>query len=84
MVKFRKKLVVIEAWQWDGEAAGDARPDWVRVGEYQTTPDRELVVPTRVGVRYASPGDWIIRDSMGEVYPCKPHIFRATYEVVQE
>src|SRR3990172_6226703 len=61
MAKFRKKLSVIEAWQWDGNAAVDARPEWLRVGDYQTTPDRELVVPTRAGVRYASPGDGIIR-----------------------
>lgn len=25
-------------------------------------------------------GDWIIRDINGELYPCKPDIFAATYE----
>lgn len=28
----------------------------------------------------ASPGDWIIRGVQGELYPCKPDIFAATYE----
>lgn len=28
----------------------------------------------------ASPGDWIIRGVKGELYPCKPDIFEATYE----
>ena len=39
------------------------------------TTDRELVIPTLAGVRYAAPGDWIIRGALGEIYPCKPHIF---------
>jgi len=30
----------------------------------------------------AEPGDWIIRGVKGEVYPCKPDIFEATYEPV--
>jgi hypothetical protein len=28
----------------------------------------------------AQPGDWIIKGVQGEVYPCKPDIFEATYE----
>jgi hypothetical protein len=28
----------------------------------------------------ASPGDWIIKGVAGEIYPCKPDIFAATYE----
>lgn len=31
----------------------------------------------------ASPGDWIIRGVKGELYPCKPDIFAATYEPVE-
>lgn len=30
----------------------------------------------------ASLGDWIIRGVQGELYPCKPDIFAATYEAV--
>jgi hypothetical protein len=30
----------------------------------------------------ATPGDWIIRGVQGELYPCKPAIFAATYELV--
>lgn len=32
----------------------------------------------------ASPGDWIIRDVKGECYPCKPDVFAATYEPVED
>ena len=28
------------------------------------------------------PGDWIITGVKGEIYPCKPDIFAATYEAV--
>ena len=27
----------------------------------------------------AMPGDWIITGIKGEIYPCKPDIFEATY-----
>jgi len=30
------------------------------------------------------PGDWIIQGIKGELYPCKPDIFEATYEEVEE
>ena len=40
----------------------------------------KLMIATREGVMTASPGDWIIRGVAGELYPCKPEIFAATYE----
>jgi hypothetical protein len=41
-------------------------------------------IQTLEGVMEASIGDWIIRGIQGEVYPCKPDIFYATYERVSE
>jgi hypothetical protein len=32
----------------------------------------------------ADPGDWIIKGVKKEVYPCKPDIFAATYEPVDQ
>ncbi|WP_422929019.1 hypothetical protein [Singulisphaera sp. PoT] len=40
----------------------------------------QLCIPTPEGVMLANPGDWIITGVKGEVYPCKPDIFEATYE----
>jgi hypothetical protein len=51
---------------------------------FEMTTERELVIPTLAGVRYAAPGDWIIRGALGEIYPCKPHAFEATYDAVRE
>jgi len=36
------------------------------------------------GTMRANVGDWIIRGVKGELYPCKPDIFKATYEPVAE
>ena len=40
------------------------------------------LVPTLEGDRLATEGDWIIRGVKGELYPCKPDVFEATYEPV--
>ena len=37
-------------------------------------------IDTLEGGHVACPGDWIITGVKGEVYPCKPDIFEATYE----
>lgn len=43
-----------------------------------------LDIHTLEGVMRVSPGDFIIRGVQGEIYPCKPAIFRETYERVGE
>ena len=40
-------------------------------------------IKTPEGVMIANAGDWIIRGVKGELYPCKPDIFDATYESVE-
>lgn len=40
-------------------------------------------IVTLEGVMRASPGDYIITGVQGEQYPCKPDIFAATYEAVE-
>lgn len=79
MSKFRKKPVVIEAWCNDGTMM----PDWVANacnGGDKIAGSGPLFIPTLEGVMEAKPGDWIIRGVKGEVYPCKPDIFTATYD----
>ena len=45
--------------------------------------DDGLKIRTLEGVHLARPGDWILRGVQGEIYPCKPDIFAATYDVVE-
>lgn len=40
----------------------------------------EWFIETSEGTMKASPGDYIIQGVQGELYPCKPDIFEATYE----
>ncbi len=42
-----------------------------------------LLIPTLEGLMIARENDYIIRGVQGELYPCKPDIFEATYEVVE-
>lgn len=85
MPKFRKKPVVIEAFQLPTEVDADMAPfrAWAKsVGfaGYSMLGDRGLLVATLEGTMQALPGDWIIKGVAGEFYPCKPAIFAATYE----
>ena len=88
MSQFRKKPVVIEAVQWTGSRVAEKAPSWL--GEAIDKPWGDpgsivrsgdtLTIHTLEGAHRADPGDWIIRGVKGELYPCKPDIFEATYE----
>ena len=51
------------------------------VVEAVQTVDR-VEIETLEGTMVAEPWDWIITGVAGERYPCKPDIFRRTYELV--
>jgi hypothetical protein len=51
---------------------------------YVAHPDPYMRIVTLEGTMVASRGDWIIKGVKGEFYPCKPDIFEATYEAVDE
>jgi len=86
-VKFRKKPVVIEAIQlmWGN---WDAICDFVGVPEngegIEGLPDNAIgmKIKTLEGTMIADENDWIIKGVKGEFYPCKPDIFKETYEPV--
>lgn len=93
MSKFRKKPVVIEALQWDGTDNGvDAVLDWMMElgyggeagGHGSDAPNwddgGDFYIVTLEGKMHASIGDWIIRGTQGEFYPCKPAAFEDTFE----
>ncbi len=84
---WRKKPVVIEAFQ-----LGSEWPDWwadaVTANQVITHNNNDrwrggpdyAEIKTLEGVMRADSGDWIIRGVKGEIYPCKPDIFAATYD----
>jgi hypothetical protein len=97
MMRYRSKVVEIEAWQFQSHAQFDSdAPDWLKsvldhrakppVGsvakDYSPLgPEEYLAVGTLEGITYASPGHWIIRGTEGELYPCKPSVFERKYEI---
>lgn len=44
----------------------------------------ELTIPTLEGDMVARHGDYIIKGTEGEFYPCKPSVFERKYEAVEE
>lgn len=83
-MKFRKKPVVIDAVQVPLPVD---YPEWVAQahasGHLWALQDGSVRVKTNHGTTMAKRGDWIIRQTTGEVYPCAPDIFAASYEPVE-
>lgn len=93
MAKYRKKPVVIEAFQLPhvDDDKIEVFLDWAReVGftsyfsDYDGGIAIEMPHDAMARVVRADPGDFIIKGVKGEFYPCKPDVFGATYEKVEE
>ncbi len=78
-MKYRKKPVVIDAVQWTGDNTEDVQSF---IGDFGYVKGMYVDIGTLEGLMVASIGDYIIKGIKGEVYPCKPDIFEATYELV--
>lgn len=96
MAKYRKKPVVIEAFQYDGDLKGKDGyyvPDWavkafedgvIHFGSLKfDEPPCEMFIDTLEGTHHVSVRDYIIRGVNGELYPCKPDVFEKTYEIIE-
>lgn len=94
MPQYRKKPVVIDAIQFIGVADGRLRfasdADWLEeaTGKLSTEPgalyrlNDSAAINTLEGPLQISPEDYVIRGVKGELYPCKPDIFVATYDTL--
>jgi hypothetical protein len=84
-MKYRKKPVVIEAFQFSGRRDAPGWPDgWLKT-ETEVVPNGErFFVKTLEGYLLVTAGDWIIKGVKGEFYPCKPDIFEKSYELVRK
>lgn len=79
MAQYRKKSVVIEAFQWFPHMGEIGGVEYFPPGEA----GRKPIVKTLEGHSHeVTAGDWIITGVAGEIYPCKPDIFALTYEAV--
>ena len=81
--RFRKRPVVIEAVQWNGNA--ECFKPWMdELGALPIilAPLPAITIKTLEGDHLAGLGDWIVRGVQDELYPVKPEIFEQTYEAV--
>ena len=81
MAKYKKKPVVIEAIQYT-KLNKDKLIKFLGLSKENNL--EELIISTLEGDMKASYGDYIIKGVKGEFYPCKPDIFKETYEEVKE
>ena len=83
MKKYRKKPVEVEAIQWTGENIDDVFSFVGGTIDEWSENDLTITIGTLEGNHLATLGDYIIKGIADEFYPCKPDIFRATYEEVE-
>lgn len=68
------------------EPSGDRTISYLTGGKPPLPIDQpyDVRIWTLEGDMEVAPGDWVIKGVAGEFYPCKPGIFAATYEAVNE
>jgi hypothetical protein len=93
MTRYVKKPIIVDAFPLPRPGHPDENQafhnwclsvgfrEWSWVGDGYAA---SINVPTLEGVMRADPGHWIIKGVKGEFYPCKPDIFVATYDPVEE
>lgn len=97
-MKYRKKPVEIEAIQWNGNSnkkeieafvGRELKVELESETAYvagQGPPIFSLLIETKEGTMKAYQNDWIIKEPFPtgdrDFYPCKPDIFKATYDKI--
>lgn len=89
-MKYRKKPVEIEAFRFYIDPVPDWFMDRVKTNEIIISDsvysvDGNLaycLIKTLEGEMKGNAGDYIIKGVQGEIYPCKPDIFKETYDKV--
>lgn len=81
MAKYIKKPVEIEAIQYNGDNMDDVL-DFCSNKVYLLKNTLFIASPKRDKI--VNINDYIIKGIEGELYPCKPDIFRETYDLVED
>jgi hypothetical protein len=90
MPKYKKKPVIIEAELWfhigdHPEVKEKFEPDTSGICMHCNRSYKlHGWITTLEGGHIVCPGDYIIKGIKGEFYPCKPDIFKETYDLVEE
>ncbi len=81
-MRYVKKPPIVEAYQY----GFDRKPAWMIASEaiFCTQDGAWLLIPTPNGDMKAMLGDFIVKDSLGNIFPMPQDVFKATYEKVLE
>lgn len=87
MAKYRKKPVEVEAWliTEHNVSSHPVIKDRAMLSEVwfdMSMNDGRYYINTLEGQMTINEGDYLIKGIQGEFYPCKPNIFKRTYEKV--
>ena len=84
--RFRKKPDIVEAFEWDGKKETIELPEirlFMANNPYFRGEQGSLYIHTLDGeVIEARPGDFIVKEAKGDVYPCKSKLFWETFEEI--
>jgi len=81
MDKYMKKPVVVEAMQITDDMFDDPHPNTKHLTNVTYDPTkREVIIRTLEGELVGRVGDWLVRYTNGELFPCQDAIFRAIYQ----
>ena len=88
-MKVKKKAVVVDAFQWTGGPDQIEDPEWIVkaiIEERVRIRNTGLImkIQTSFGTLTAYPGDWLVKDARGGIFPYDDATFKETYEVVEE
>lgn len=85
VLEARKNPVVIEAIKWTGynklQIVNFIKTEF-RYSDRIPGKSQSIFILTLEGEMEARLGDYIIKGVNGEFYPCKPDIFKKTYEIL--
>lgn len=77
--QLNERGLVGEDWFWDAVTTNDIITHNFGKNYLESA---SCEIKTLEGTMVANSGDYIIRGVQGEIYPCKPDIFEATYDIV--
>lgn len=84
MARFRQKPIEIEAWRVGSD---EPKPDWLHEAWlnailFGNGADYYDIRSRAVTLR-AERGDWVVRGIDGELRPCKPDVFTASFKPIR-
>ena len=91
MSKFRKRPDVVDAFKWTGDATQTEDPEWIvdaiktgKVRMDRLEKGHVVMLIDGLNIIKAWPGEWIVRDLRGRIFPMSESAFKAVYEPVVE